>query len=93
MWARECVQAWGEVFASILKHGCGRTDVSVPSAWRALRAVINVKAFEGTPFTALEAGDTAAGLPGMSSSGAGRTGVVPRYGVEHSMMSFPFAGG
>ncbi|WP_237756011.1 hypothetical protein [Mycobacterium lepromatosis] len=68
----------------------------MPSAWRATEGyilIINVKAFEATVSTVLDAGDTAAGLPGTSSSSAVRSGVVPRYDVELIAMSFPLAGG
>ncbi|OOD74515.1 hypothetical protein BWP20_22640, partial [Mycobacterium tuberculosis] len=33
------------------------------------------------------------GLPGMPASGAGRAGVVPRYGVRLTVMTRPLSGG
>ena len=86
----------GQVSASFRSAG-SIGQMSVPASWSAPATVSNVKAFQATPLTTLDAGDTAAtampGLPGMPSSGTGRSGVVPRYGVKLTVMSRPLAGG
>ena len=86
----------GEVSASFRSAG-SIGQMSVPASWSAPATVSNVKAFQATPLTTLEAGDTAAtgmpGLPAMPSSGAGRGGLAPRYGVKLTVMSRPLAGG
>ncbi|KLO27041.1 PPE family protein [Mycobacterium haemophilum] len=86
----------GEVSASYRNAG-SIGQMSVPASWSAPATVTNVKTFQATPLTTLDTGDTAAtgmpGLPGTPSSGTGRGGVVPRYGVKVTVMSRPLAGG
>lgn len=85
----------GEVSAAM--RGAGTIgQMSVPPAWKA-PAVTTVRAFDATPMTTLPGGDAPAagvpGLPGMPASGAGRAGVVPRYGVRLTVMTRPLSGG
>ncbi|RFD25028.1 PPE family protein [Mycobacterium uberis] len=86
----------GEVSASFRSAG-SIGQMSVPTSWSAPATTTNVKTFQATPLNTLDASNTATagmpGLPGLSSSGAGRGDVVPRYGVKVTVMSRPLAGG
>ncbi|OSC38523.1 PPE family protein [Mycobacterium decipiens] len=85
----------GEVSAAMRSAGT-IGQMSVPSAWKA-PTVTTVRAFDATPMTTLPGGDVPAagmpGLPGMQAAGAGRGGVVPRYGVRLTVMTRPLSGG